>query len=716
MVLEHVDLYCDKCLNPVAPIGQPDDIGTQLYECTNSTCKTQTTTPRTKEQRDRSAALRKCIEEESKPENIKKRLEEAKNRRIIRLQEEQNGEREKRSQADRLIEYCIDAAHEFFVDQHQNPFVRIIEEYTPCAIAQLAQFSDTLPQGVICGSHQNMDKSASQKSRENPQIAQVPQPLIRLVNIPVRSKKFKHWLSFLMYKNEGKGAGNEAVSSAINVISGKCQYEGKRYYLYNRVAPGADGSIYIDMADEGWRAIKVTKDGWEITDSPPILFRRYNHQKPLIIPVVPSSLSEAQDYVKRFLNHVNVNDSEETQGNRLALICTMISYLIPNIPHPVMVVFGPQGAAKSYLHKLIRRIIDPSSVELLKLPRDVKEVIQQLDHHWLCFYDNLTFLSTDMSDTFCMAATGAGFSKRELYSDDDDVIFDYKRCIGLNGINPAARRGDLLDRSILIEVEKIKIRRTEAEVDAKFDLDKAFIFGGILTVLAEALRLFPEIKVKDYQRLADFHRWGCAIAQAYGSTSEAFSEAYSAKVANQTDEALNADPVGLAMIRFLEKTFKDEAKATWKGTPTELLDEITQIALELKIQTGLQTNWPRSPQPFSRRLNDLIPAINKKGYDIVSKKGTPRTIIISPSIQTKLLTDIPTENTEVIHYTLLSDSDSDTHKCDKCQAVQAKYKITNPSGSVFYVCTSCFEEYKVFAQAQGAKFVDDTMPEYPEGY
>lgn len=46
------------------------------------------------------------------------------------------------------------------------------------------------------------------------------------------------------------------------------------------------------------------------------------------------------------------------------------------------------------------------------------------------------------------------------------------------------------------------------------------------------------------------------------------------------------------------------------------------------------------------------------------------------------------------------------------QAVQAKYKITNPSGSVFYGCTSCFEEYKVFAQAQGAKFVDDTMPDY----
>lgn len=690
------------------PINEADDIGTIVYECQN---KHQSTNPITKEQRDRSESLRKRLEEDYSPEKIKQKINDAKQRQAIRSQED-----EKKSQADKLIDYCIDAAYEFFVDQHQNPFVRIAEEYTPCAIAQFAHSPEKKPQGDIYECHENTIESEPEKFRGEAHIAQVPQPLVRLVNIPVKSKKFKNWLSFQLYQNEGKGANNEALSSAINVISGKCQYEGKHYTLYNRVAPGIDGSIFIDMVDEGWRAIKVTKDGWEITDTPPILFRRYNHQKPLIIPVVPYSLAEAQGYVKLFLNHVNVNDSEEAQGNCLALICTMISYLIPTIPHPVMVVFGPQGAAKSYLHKLIRRIIDPSSIELLKLPHDVKEIIQQLDHNWLCFYDNLTFLSTDMSDTFCMAATGAGFSKRELYSDDDDVIFDYKRCLGLNGINPAARRGDLLDRSILIEVEKIKTRRTEAEVDAKFDVDKAFIFGGILTVLSEALRFYPEIKVTDYQRLADFHRYGCAIAQAYGSTAEAFSEAYKNKVANQTDEALNADPVGLAMIRFLEKTFKEEAKPTWKGTPTELLDAVTQTAIELKIQTGLQTNWPRSPQPFSRRLNDLTPAINKKGYDIVSKNGTPRTIIISPSIQTKLILDCATEeNKEVIHFTRLSDDDSDTHKCDKCQAVQAKYKVSNPSGNTFFGCVSCFEEYKAFAQAQGAKFVDDTMPEYLEG-
>ena len=37
------------------------------------------------------------------------------------------------------------------------------------------------------------------------------------------------------------------------------------------------------------------------------------------------------------------------------------------------------------------------------------------------------------------ARARGGFSKRELYSDDADVIYNFKRCVGLNGINIVAR-------------------------------------------------------------------------------------------------------------------------------------------------------------------------------------------------------------------------------------------------------------------------------------
>lgn len=77
--------------------------------------------------------------------------------------------------------------------------------------------------------------------------------------------------------------------------------------------------------------------------------------------------------------------------------------------------------------KLIRSIIDPSALGVLTIPRNERERVQQLDHNWCCFYDNITYFPDWISDTMCRAATGGGFSKRELYTDDSDVIYNFKR-------------------------------------------------------------------------------------------------------------------------------------------------------------------------------------------------------------------------------------------------------------------------------------------------
>jgi hypothetical protein len=157
-----------------------------------------------------------------------------------------------------------------------------------------------------------------------------------------------------------------------------------KYTLYNRVAPRED-CIWIDMCDEKWRAIRVCASGWEIVEDPPILFRRYNHQIPLVEP------KHGGDPWK-LLTFLNV--SEDDEDTRLLLLCLSITYLIPTIPHPILCVYGHQGAGKSWLFRFIRRIVDPSQVELLTLHWDERERIQQLDHHWCAFYDNVSSLPT----------------------------------------------------------------------------------------------------------------------------------------------------------------------------------------------------------------------------------------------------------------------------------------------------------------------------------
>lgn len=454
--------------------------------------------------------------------------------------------------------------------------------------------------------------------------------------MPLRSRPFREWLANLLWQSEEKAVGMQALYSALNILVAKANANGKKVTLYNRVARFGD-EIWIDMTDDGWRAIKVTGQGWDIwprqltheellkeledpanKDQPdvPLVFKRYNHQQALPEPV------KGGDPWKIF-EFLNIDPKDD--ANRLVLLCMIISYLIPTISHPVHVVSGHQGSAKSWMFKLIKKLIDPSSTELLTLPMDLRELVQQLDHNYLAFYDNISYFPTWASDALCRAATGGGFSKRELYSDDDDVIYpDMKRCVGLNGINMAAQRGDLLDRSFLTSLHDIKRteKRTDEELLSKFEACKREILGGFLDVLVKAIQIYPTVKTDYLFRMADFTRWGCAIAIALGKTQEEFMQAYEEKVNAQAKEAAHQSTLAAVLLNYLERN------KMFTGTPTILYMKLLAEAKTLDISTR-QKAWPKAPQTLIRQLNELAPSLAALGWEFAeTRSGQERTVTI----------------------------------------------------------------------------------------
>jgi hypothetical protein len=450
--------------------------------------------------------------------------------------------------------------------------------------------------------------------------------------IPINSREFKNYASYTLYQNREQTIPNETLTTLTNTINGICQHEGKQHHLYNRVAQH-DKNIYLDLANQTWQTIKITPNGWTIENNPPILFRRYKHQKPLQTPTQQTSLEEARVNIQKIFNHLNI-----TPENYLIFLTTIISYLIPNIPHPILIIHGPQGSAKSTIYRFIKRLIDPSYIELLTLPTKTDETIQQLNHHWLTFYDNITYITEETSDIFCRAVTGAGFSKRELYTNDDDIIYNIKRCIGLNGINQVAKKSDLLDRAILVETQPIVQRKTEIDIENAYEQDHPIILSAILTILSETIKIQSTIKLDNYQRLADYHHWGAAITQALGHTIEDFNSAYTDKIETQTDEVIDNDPLALAFLTYFENYFTLE-KQQYKGTATELLHQLTQTAETIQIKTNQKNMWPQDAPRFKRQLNALKPALIKKGYTVEDGKSNGlRCLFIYKTQQTQIST------------------------------------------------------------------------------
>lgn len=426
----------------------------------------------------------------------------------------------------------------------------------------------------------------------------------------LRSKQFLLWLSNFTREKLGQTPSRNTLQNVIQVLEGNAIFNCSRYDLYIRIAE-YEGAIWYDLADG--KAVRITKDGWEIVDKPPILFQRVSHQVQQIHPLP----GEKTDSLRTF---INIRSEEEYL---LFLVC-LISYFIPNFPHPIMLLYGSQGAGKTTPLRLLKLLIDPSHLRTLSAPDNLREFIQIASHHYFFFLDNLSYLPNWLSDALARAVTGDGFSKRELYTDDDDIIYSFQRNIGLNGINQVVQKADLLDRSILIGLERITKdkRRTEKEFWAEVEKRKQYILGGIFDVVAGALREHPKIHLNEHPRMADFAEWGCAIAIALGYSEKDFLTAYYNNINKQNDEAIEASPVGMAVMAFMEN------KPVWEGESSELLRELEQITDKLKINTKTQ-DWPKSASSLSRRLQLIHSNLVEQGIMVTrDEKSRPRKITI----------------------------------------------------------------------------------------
>ena len=268
----------------------------------------------------------------------------------------------------------------------------------------------------------------------------------------MEASRYGYYLTRLFQENTGRIVGKEAVNNAINALAANALFDGETIPLHLRIAWGSPMNrcnpdcIYYDMADEQRRIIEVSKDCWRIINgsdsNAPILFKKHNQT-----PQVEPDRNYPTDIFDRFLDITNVS----RQKHRHLLKVLIVSSFIPEIDHPILTTYGPQGAAKSMLLRLIKMLVDPSKPELLTLLKNIPEFIQQVNHNYLAFYDNVKYIPYWLSDEICKSVTGVGHTKRELYSDDNDIIYEHRRIISINGINVALTEPDALDRSIFIE-------------------------------------------------------------------------------------------------------------------------------------------------------------------------------------------------------------------------------------------------------------------------
>lgn len=430
----------------------------------------------------------------------------------------------------------------------------------------------------------------------------------------IEDKKYQLLLRKRYYDKTLKAPSKDNVNQAIGVLEAKALYEGEEIEVAKRCT-SVESTIYYDLADKDSTIIKVDEDGWCKDDNKQILFIRRNN---MLEQVIPEPYEDLTGLLER---HFRFKDEED----KILHAVSLVTRLIPHIPHPIEVIHGEKGASKTTTMKMNRSLIDPASRDIISIPKAIQDLAITLFNNYMPCFDNLDNISAEKSDLFCIASTGGGYSKRKLYTDDDEKIINFKSRITLNGINIMATRADLLDRCLVLGLERIPEdeRKEETRVWEEFNADKPRILGAMFTTLSKAMKIYPTVTLDKLGRMADFTRWGYAVAEACGIGGQVFLKAYlnNQKKANQ--EAVESNPIATALIKYISET------NGFSGTVSSLLTVLNQVAEAEQIDTTSNL-WAKEPNVLSRRLNEIKSNLELEGiYYEINQKNHGRVIEIA---------------------------------------------------------------------------------------
>ena len=417
---------------------------------------------------------------------------------------------------------------------------------------------------------------------------------------PVRRKGFKSWLAKRFYDATGGAPSSEAMQTALAVIEAKAVFEGDEHDISVRVGAHND-RVYVDLRDDRWRAIEISADGWRIVDEPPVRFCRTGGMRPLPEPQRGGSIDTLRPLI-------NVKDDRDF----LLVIAWLLAALRPRGPYPILAPIGEAGTTKSTLARILRALVDPNKAPLRSLSRDDRELFISAVNMWVLSFDNVSVLPRWLSDGLCRLATGGGHAARSLYTNSEEALFDAMRPIVLNGIENFIVRGDLADRALVIPLVQIpdNERRSEDDLWAEFERQRPLILGALYDAVAVGIKRLPTVKLSTLPRMADFARWGSAACPDLKTKSGQivrFIDAYAGNREDTVESVLEADPVAVAIRRFMAD------REEWQGIATELLVHLNGVVGE---KAGAAKDWPKDGTRLSSRLTRVATHLRVIGINV----------------------------------------------------------------------------------------------------
>jgi hypothetical protein len=433
-----------------------------------------------------------------------------------------------------------------------------------------------------------------------------PHALIGGEPVPLTSRSYS-WLRRLMWEEEGRSVSGEYLKMAVGTLSAHAEFSGELRELYTRAA-WYEGVLSYELRPG--KVVRVGPGGWTFEGNPPVLFRHYMNLKALPDPEAGGAL----DVLDGLINL-------KSERDRRLFKAYLVTLPLEHVGRPIFNASGAMGSGKTTIQRLIKRLLDPTAPETVRF--DPRDFLQKAMHAYIVMLDNQNTIPEWAADTLCRLVTGEADSKRRLYTDDEDFIIELRRAALLNGINVPTDRGDVLDRSLVVELERIPdgVRKTEERIWELFAKEHPRLLGALFDMLSQAIALKPSIKLSRRPRLADWGEYAAAVYEVMGWGAEQFLSDWDEIVKVQNRSTLDGSPVAQAIIKFMED------RESFEGSSTELHKKLEAIAEDIGVSVIRDKAWPKSARWLWRRIQEVVPLLVGVGIEASRERDEAGTTI-----------------------------------------------------------------------------------------
>jgi hypothetical protein len=386
----------------------------------------------------------------------------------------------------------------------------------------------------------------------------------------------------------GRPPSTNALGDMLGALEGRCSAADPRP-VYLRLAEH-DGVLYLDLGRRDGQGVRVDASGWKLMTDYPVTFRRTALTGELPVPTEGGDLAELRGLL-------NV-----TEDAWPLVVSWLVASLFPGIPHPILALQGEQGTGKSSAARCLVSTVDPSPAPLRTQPRDLAEWGTVASGSWVVAIDNLSSITDWFSDALCRAVTGDGIVRRALYTDNDLAVMSFRRCVVMTSIDPGALAGDVADRLLVVELERIPEdrRRLDADLAAAWTAVHPRVFGALLDLVSKVQATLPSVTLDLLPRMADFALIVKAVDQLLGTNG---LKTYTSQRGSLAAEVVDSDPYASALRKWLDGV------GEWTGAPVELVDKVPEPDPKPR-------KWPRTAKAVGVALRRLAPAFRHLGYTI----------------------------------------------------------------------------------------------------